>query len=173
MHKNFLKTLLIPLLLFNLYACNAFKPKYVDTRERPVNARERALQNIKEGRGISIGNLGKGGSTTYQFSSSNPLWRSSLEILDFLPLTTVDYSGGVIITDWYNENNSDDSIKITVRFLSNEIKTNSLKIIVHKKTCKNLNNCSVTKIDSKIQEKLLTSIIKNAALIERDSKKKN
>ena len=101
------------------------------------------------------------------------MWRSSLEILDFLPLTTVDYSGGVIITDWYNENNSDDSIKITVRFLSNEIKTNSLKIIVHKKTCKNLNNCSVTKIDSQIQEKLLTSIIKNAALIERDSKKKN
>ncbi len=173
MFKYFLKLIFISLLIFNLYACNAFKPKYVDSRERPVNARERALQNIKEGRGISIGKLGKGGATTYQFSSSNPLWRASLEILDFLPLTTVDYSGGVIITDWYNENNSNDAIKITVRFLSNEIKTNSLKIIVHKKTCKDSTSCSVNKIDSQIQEKLLTSIIRNAALIEKESKKKN
>ena len=89
-----------------------------------------------------------------------------------MPLTTVDYSGGVIISDWYNENNSNDSIKITVRFLSNEVKTNSLKIIVHKKTCTNSTNCSISKIDSKIQEKLLTSIIKNAAVLEQESKKK-
>ncbi len=33
------------------------------------------------------------------------LWRASLEILDFIPLTTVDYSGGIIITDWYNDKN--------------------------------------------------------------------
>ena len=79
---------------------------------------------------------------------------------------------GVIISDWYNENNSNDSIKITVRFLSNEVKTNSLKIIVHKKTCTNSTNCSISKIDSKIQEKLLTSIIKNAAVLEQESKKK-
>ena len=73
-----------------------------------MDARERAKQNVAEGKGISLGAIGKGGKTTYQFSSSNPLWRSSLEILDFMPLTTVDYSGGVIISDWYNENNSND-----------------------------------------------------------------
>ena len=172
MFQKFLKIILISIFTFNLYACTALKPKYVDTRKRPVDARERAKQNVAEGKGISLGAIGKGGKTTYQFSSSNPLWRSSLEILDFMPLTTVDYSGGVIISDWYNENNSNDSIKITVRFLSNEVKTNSLKIIVHKKTCTNSTNCSISKIDSKIQEKLLTSIIKNAAVLEQESKKK-
>ena len=64
------------------------------------------------------------------------MWRASLETLDFLPLTTVDYSGGMIITDWYSENNNNnESIKITVRFLSNEIRSDSLKLIVHKKNC--------------------------------------
>jgi hypothetical protein len=68
-------------------------------------------------------------------ATSNPMWRASLEILDFLPLTTVDYSGGIIITDWYSDNGNNDSIKITVRFLSNEIRSDNLKIIVHKKNC--------------------------------------
>ena len=49
------------------------------------------------------------------------MWRASLETLDFLPLTTVDYSGGIIITDWYFDNTgkSEESIKISIRFLSN------------------------------------------------------
>ena len=79
-----------------------------------------------------MGNRGKG-ATNYEFSTSNPMWRASLEILDFLPLSTVDYSGGMIITDWYSESNSDESIKITIRFLSNEVRSDNLKIIVHKK----------------------------------------
>jgi hypothetical protein len=100
------------------------------------------------------------------------MWRASLEILDFLPLTTVDYSGGMIITDWYSDNNSNESIKITVRFLSNEIRTENLKIIVHKKTCLN-NNCKVLLVNNtKIGEELLTTIIRKAAILEKDSKKK-
>ena len=66
------------------------------------------------------------------------MWRASLEILDFLPLTTVDYSGGMIITDWYSENSSNESIKITVRFLANEVRADSLKIIVHKKLARQM-----------------------------------
>ena len=102
------------------------------------------------------------------------MWRSSLEILDFLPLTTVDYSGGVIITDWYNDRtNVDDSIKITLRFLSNEVQSNSLKIIVHQKLCDQLNKCVVNKIDSKIEEELKISILKKAAQFkEEDAAKK-
>ena len=71
------------------------------------------------------------------------MWRASLETLDFLPLTTVDYSGGMIITDWYSDGNKKESIKITLRFLSNEIRSDSLKIIVHKKICNNDLNCKV------------------------------
>ena len=117
----------------------------VNTRETPVNSQERARKNVQEGRGASLGGLMKGrsGSTNYEFSSSNPMWRASLEILDFLPLTTVDYSGGMIISDWYTDssNKQNDSIKITIRFLTNEVRSDSLKIIVHKKTCATSLNC--------------------------------
>ena len=100
------------------------------------------------------------------------MWRSSLEVLDFLPLTTVDYSGGIIITDWYNDSyNKNDSIKITVRFLSNEIQSNSLQIVVHQKNCRENAACVVKKIDSQIEEKLKKSIISNAAAIEKADKK--
>ena len=119
-----------------ILSCNAIKPKKVDTRETPINAQERAKKNIEQGRGTSLKDIVGGRGTTYEFSTSNPMWRASLEILDFLPFSTVDYSGGMIITDWYSENNSNDAIKITVRFLDNEIRSDSLKISVHKKECK-------------------------------------
>ena len=154
-----------------LNSCKALKPKWVDTRKIPTDARERAKKNIEEGRGVTLGSLGNR-KTTYQFSSSNPMWRASLEVLDFIPLTTVDYSGGVIITDWYNDNAGNDAIKVTVRFLSNEVRTNSLKVVVHKKTCDNNQNCATNKIDSKIEEELVTSILKLAAKFEKETKTK-
>ena len=154
-----------------LNSCKALKPKWVDTRNVPTDARERARKNVEEGRGVSLGNLGNR-KTTYQFSSSNPMWRASLEVLDFIPLTTVDYSGGVIITDWYNDNAGNDAIKVTVRFLSNEVRTNSIKVVVHKKTCDNKQNCATNKIDSKIEEELVVSILKLAAKFDKEKKTK-
>ena len=80
-------------------------------RERPVNAQERARQNVEQGKGVSINKiLNRRGNTNFQFSSSNPLWRASLEILDFIPMTTVDYAGGMIISDWYSDNTSNSVI---------------------------------------------------------------
>ena len=113
----------------------------------------------------------RGRGTNYEFSTSNPMWRASLEIIDFMPLTTVDYSGGIIITDWYSDDEeSNDSIKITVRFLSNEIQSNSIKVIVHNKKCKVNENCSIKEIESKIKTELQKTIISKAAQIERASK---
>jgi hypothetical protein len=102
------------------------------------------------------------------------MWRASLETLDFLPLTTVDYSGGIIITDWYSDNNSaKDSIKISLRFLANEIRSESLKVIVHQKTCSANLNCRVILLsDTKIKEELHTAILRKAAVLEKESKKK-
>ena len=94
------------------------------------------------------------------------MWRASLEALDFLPLSVVDYSGGIIVTDWYGDE-INESIKITIRFLSNEIAANSLKIIVHKKNCPINSNCSVNILNSKINNELLTSIVKKAAVLEK------
>ena len=110
-------------------------------------------------------------STTYEFSTSNPLWRATLELIDFIPLSTVDYSGGIIITDWYSDSqSSDDSLKITIRFLSNEIQSNSIKIIVHNKKCKTNESCNISEIDSQIKMELQRSILANAAKLEKESK---
>ena len=162
------------MILLALTACGGYEK--VDQRTRPDGAKAKARKNIEEGRGVSVGGLVKGrmGKTTYEFSTSNPMWRASLEILDFIPLTTVDYSGGIIITDWYSDSNSaKDSIKISLRFLANEIRSESLKVIVHQKTCSNNVNCKIVLLsDTKIKEELHITILKKAALLEKESKKK-
>lgn len=145
----------------------------VDLRKEPLDPDEKARKNIKEGRGISLGSIGNN-KTTYEFSTSNPMWRATLETLDFLPLSTVDYSGGLIVSDWYNDANSNsDSIKITVRFLSNEIQSNSLKIYVHKKSCYKDNNCSTKLIKSNISEELIKTILSKAAFIDKNKNNKD
>ena len=168
------KILFYSIISLLILSCNAIKPKKVDTRETPVNAQERARKNIEEGKGTTLRDLvGGRGVTNYEFSTSNPMWRASLEILDFLPFATVDYSGGMIITDWYSENNSNDAIKITVRFLANEVRSDSLKISVHKKECKSNMNCRTNLLkNSTIGNELRTSIIRKAAILERESKNK-
>ena len=154
-----------------LQGCGIYKK--VDVRERPVVGMDRARQNIEQGKGISIGNAIKR-STSYEFSTSNPMWRSTLEVLDFIPLSTIDYSGGLIISDWYNDDpNSNEQIKITVRFLSNEIDSTNLKIIVHKKKCdkNNINNCLISKENSVIIEELRRTILSKAVELEKQAKK--
>ena len=174
MTKNLKFLLIILLSVTMLTSCKAFKPKKVDTREVPIRGDDRARKAIKEGGGIGIGNVLKKRGTNFEFSSSNPMWRASLETLDFLPLTTVDYSGGVIITDWYSEDgNNRDSIKITIRFLSNEIRSDSVKIIVHKKTCDNNLNCATNVVTSNlIRDELRSTILRKASLLEKADKKK-
>ena len=83
---------------------------------------------MEEGRGFRImGENNKG--TTYSFSTSNPLWRATLDTLDFMPLVSANYSGGIVVTDWYSENDSpEESIKISIRFLTNEIRSDALDI---------------------------------------------
>ena len=172
MKKNLVITLIFSFLLLS---CEALRHEKVDTRDRPSSGIERARQNVNEGRGVSIGGLigNKGGS--FEFSSSNPMWRASLEVLDFLPMTTVDYSGGMIISDWYTDNNAqgDESIKITIRFLSNEVRSESLKIIVHKRKCASAQNCKTTMLEnSTISNELRSTILRTAAKLEKQSKKK-
>ena len=159
------------ILLLFLNSCGIWDP--ADSRKVPVNVQDRARKAIEEGKGISIGNLGSKG-TNYEFATSNAMWRASLEILDFLPLANVDYSGGIVSTDWYNEGTSNnESIKITVRFLSNEIRSDGLKVIVHKKMCNTQQNCTVKKISSVLEEELKVAILKKAILYEEEIKTKN
>ena len=163
----------IGLIGFSLVSsCGIYKP--VDARKVPANVNERVQKNLEEGKGITLKRLmsGGGGGTSYQFASSNPMWRATLEILDFLPLANVDYSGGIVTTDWYNEGTaSNESIKITVRFLTNEIRSDGLKIIVHKKRCNIQQKCTVKKISSTLEQELRVAILKKAVIFEKEYKK--
>ena len=172
--KNNLLIFLVGAIFFSfLTNCGIYKP--VDARKVSPNSKERVKKNLEEGKGLSMKKMmGGSGGGNYQFASSNPMWRATLEILDFLPLANVDYSGGIITTDWYNEGTaSDESIKITVRFLTNEIRSDGLRIIVHKKRCNIQQKCSVTKISSTLEQELQVAILKKAVLFEKEYKKSN
>ena len=163
--------LVIILILGFLSSCGFYQP--TDARKVSPNVDERVKKNLEEGKGFTLMGGRKGG-TNYQFASSNPMWRATLEILDFLPLANVDYSGGIITTDWYNEGTaSDESIKITVRFLTNEIRSDGLKIIVHKKKCNSKQKCTVKKITSALENELQVAILKKAVIYEKEWVKQN
>ena len=120
------KILIFSVLLLTT-ACN--KSSKLDPN-RPIGAEDKRRKNIEEGRGASLkGIIQNRGSTNYEFSSSNPMWRASLETLDFLPLTTVDYSGGVIITDWYSTaNNESERCKLNIFIIGMSLKAENLKV---------------------------------------------
>ncbi len=140
--------------------------KYSDARKNPVNANERVKKNMEEGRGFRLGSLNKK-SGDFLFSSSNPMWRASLEKLSFAPLSVVDYGGGMIVTDWFSDDASNEEIKIAVRFLTNEIRSDALKIIIHKKICTSYNDCKITSIDNSTNNEIKFSILRKAAELQK------
>ena len=164
--------LILFLILFLQTSCGIYKPS--DARKVSPNVDERVQQAIQEGRGFRFGSgAGKGG-TNFEFASSNELWRASLEVLDFLPLANVDYSGGIIITEWYTEGTAnDEAIKITVRFLSNEIRADGLSIIIHKRACNKFQQCTIAKVKSSLEEEVKLAILKTATLLQKGKYKKN
>jgi hypothetical protein len=149
--------------------CEALKPDWSKTAE--PDGKKRARKNVEEGRGFSMG-LGKsGGDSNFLFASSNPMWRASLDTIDFITLANVDYAGGLIITDWYSQGDTNEAIKITLRFLSNEIRADGIDIILHKKTCKNNSNCTINKIDSDLSLEIKDTILRKAAILKKEDKK--
>ena len=151
-------------ILITLGSCGIYKK--TDARKIPTNANDRIIKNIKEGRGFKIGNVGNRGSGNFQFASSNPMWRASLEKLDFTPLHNVDYAGGIIVTDWFSNESSNEEIKITIRFLTNEIRSDAINVIIHKKVCGAQNSCKITKIDNDLNSEIRFEILKKAAQIK-------
>ena len=159
------------LFFLNLSSCGIYKP--TDAREFPPEPEKRVQKNMNEGRGFRLFNDEKGGGT-FDFATSNELWRASLDTLDFMPLISADYGGGILITDWYNENNNyEDFIKISVRFLTNEIRSDALKVKVYTKKCENLNKCTVNENNPEIRDKLISTILNKASRYKQNKKTKN
>jgi len=172
--KFFIKFMLLTLSFFIIASCGIYKK--TDARKVPVSGIERSKKNLEEGRGFRIFDPARnqGGGGVFNFATSNPMWRATIELLDFVPFSNVDYSGGIIITDWYYDGEeSSDSLKITVKFLSNEIRSDALNVLVHNRTCSEINKCKISKVDSKISEEVKVAILKKAAKIKEQMKNAN
>ena len=158
---------IILLILPMLSSCGALQYRPVKAKDYPPEPEKRIQKNLEEGRGIRIWkNRKKGG--TFDFASSNALWRSSLDTISFMPLLTADYGGGIIVTDWFNSTNDENqSIKISIQFLSNEIRSDALDIKVFKKKCEINKNCKIISSKSKLNNELKLAILKKAAIFEK------
>tara|TARA_Y100001954_G_C15650038_1_gene522183 strand:+ start:364 stop:900 length:537 start_codon:yes stop_codon:yes gene_type:complete len=145
-----------------------------DARKFSYDEKERVKKNLEEGRGFRLSTNMMNGTNTFDFASSNELWRASLDVIDFMPLSSVNYSGGIIITDWYSENqNPNESIKITIRFLTNEVRSDALEIKIFNRKClDNLLNCRFTQTDGVLVTELKKEILKKAAIYKENNKDK-
>ena len=173
-NSNFFKILVATVLGASLLnSCGALKPSPSDARKVSPNVEERVRQNIEEGRGFRLmGGQKKGG--TFDFASSNELWRASLDTIDFMPLISANYSGGIIITDWYSDGKAaGESVKVSIRFLTNEIRADALDIKVFMKKCKNLNDCRVSESKGVLVTELKKKILRQASIYKAENKKKN
>ena len=160
--------------LFMLNQCGIYKK--TDARVVPTNAKDRAAKNIEEGKSVRIFDKLKGGAGTFEFASSNEMWRATIEILDFVPLTSADYGGGIVITDWYTDTGkNNESIKIMIQFLSNEIRADGIKVVVYDRVCSenSTNNCQTQINDSTVSEELKLAILKRASTIKNQRLKKS
>jgi len=176
--KYFIKKLPLILLsllfLSSLSQCGLYRK--TDARKIPVNSKERVAKNVEEGRRIKFSELGNGSSGKFEFATSNEMWRATLDILDFVPLNNADYGGGIIITDWYNNSDKNNSsIKIMVQFLSNEVRVDGFKVVVYDRKCQiidGFNNCKTQINEGNISDEIKTAILKKASLLKSIDLKK-
>ena len=170
--KKSLNFLLLLIFVSFLTSCGIYRSAPVS--EVPINEKEKRKKNIEEGRGITVfGGDDKNGGGNFVFASSNPMWRATLDILDFTPLSNVDYGGGIIITDWYStENDFNESLKVSVQFLANEIRADGIEIKIFKKKCNQSQSCNVVPLNSNLNQEIKLAILKRAAKIQKGDRKK-
>ena len=169
-YRFLLKIFVLLILPVLLSSCEALKYKKTKPGEVPVNARDRVAKNMEEGKGFRLfdSNSNKGG--TFDFASSNELWRATLDTIDFMPLVSANYSGGIIITDWYNDGKSSgQSVKISIRFLTNEVRSDALDVKVFTKNCDTLVDCKIAENKGNLVMELKRSILKKAAIYEKEN----
>ena len=175
--KNYFFILVLSLFILSCKGPDGkFKIPGSDARKFPADPALRVKKNLEEGRGFKLNNAfsgPKGG--VFDFASSNELWRASLDTIDFMPLLSVNYSGGIIVTDWYSseESLSGESVKISIRFLTNEVRTDALDIKVFNRKCNNVSNCIVSQVDDELAPELKKQILKKATLYKEEAKEKD
>ena len=171
------KIMILISLIFLVSACKNGKLPGSDARKIPYDPKERVKRNLEQGKGFRLSNSLGGGNNRggdFQFASSNALWKASLDVIDFMPLASANYSGGMIITDWYSdERNLDESIKITIRFLTNEVRSDAINIKIFYKTCDSSNKCIVNEKSGPLSRELKKEILKLAAVYKKQNDDEN
>ena len=168
-----IKILLLLQLIISLNSCGPLAYKKVDSSKISSDPDERVAANLKDGKGLKLFDSEKKLGTTYEFASSNELWRATLDIIDFMPLTTANYSGGIIVTDWYSDNqNLNENIKITVRFLTNEIRSDALDLKIFYRNCDSSNKCKIIEKEGNLSKELKKEILKKAVIYQQQAKVK-
>jgi hypothetical protein len=162
------------ILLLILNSCNGKLPG-ADARKVSYDPKERVRKNLEEGKAFRLDDVFENKSSgNFEFASSNELWRASLDTIDFMPLASANYSGGILITDWYSDNeNSNESIKISIRFLTNEVRSDALDIKIFYKECKTIMNCLIYEKQGGLKKELTKEILKKAAIYKSQTKAKN
>ena len=172
--NKFVKQTIFLLIFLAISGCGIYKK--VDSRKIPVNVNDRVKRNLETGKGYKLLDTKRNimGGGAFQFANSNELWRASLDVIDFMPLTSVNYSGGIIITDWYSDSkNPNESIKISIRFLTNEIRSDALDIKIFNRSCDNNSfNCKFTDSSENLVAELKKEILKKAAIYKDEENKK-
>ena len=172
-YKN-LKIIFI-LFIFSIFlnSCGGKLPG-ADARKYDPDPKKRVAKNLSEGRGFRLSeSFNNSGGGVFEFASSNELWKASLDTIDFMPLASVNYSGGIIITDWYStDQTSNESIKISIRFLTNEIRSDALDIKVFNKKCMSQISCVISEKSGNLIVELKEKILKTAALYDFENKSK-
>jgi hypothetical protein len=168
-----IKILLILQFIISLNSCGPLTYKKTDSKIGSWDPKQRVAKNLEEGRGFRLFDTKRKLGTTYEFASSNELWRATLDTIDFMPLTTANYSGGIIVTDWYSDNqNLSENIKITVRFLTNEIRSDALDLKIFYKNCDSSNKCKIIEEDGNLSKELKKEILKKAVNYQQQAKAK-
>ena len=176
---NFIYLRITKYLLIGLFALTSCKTienlPGGDARKNPPDPKARVKKNLEEGKGFRLDNIGQSGKGgDFMFASANELWRASLDTLDFMPFSSVNYSGGIIITDWYSDENSlDESVKISVRFLTNEVRSDALDIKVFYRKCNQAANCKVSQKTGSLSAELKKKILSKATIYKKQNKDKN
>ena len=168
----------LAIILLTLSSCKSIEDlPGGDARKNPPDPKKRVKKNLEEGRGFRLDNALKGGSGKggdFMFASANELWRASLDTIDFMPLSSVNYSGGIIITDWYSDNESlNESVKISIRFLTNEVRADALDIKIFYKKCNQVASCKISQKTGSLLTELKKEILSKAAIYKKQNKDKN
>lgn len=168
--SNVFKLIFVFTTFLTLSACSGALPG-ADARKVSTNPNERVRQNIEQGKGFRLmDNVGNKGSGNFEFASSNELWRATLDIIDFMPLASANYSGGILITDWYSDGtDNNESIKVSVRFLTNEVRSDALDIKIFYKNCVK-DNCIIKEKSTVLAKEMKIAILKKAAIYLKQNK---